>query len=306
MIDVSIDVPIDFLCDEERCGYRVLKSQKELWAVQLDLVHQLDEVCKKHDLRYFAGAGTLLGAVRHQGFIPWDDDMDFYMLRPDYDKLVSLSSEFSFPYFLQNAYTDPNLMRTSSRLRNSNTSFFTEWDQEYDVNKGIFIDIFPLDGVNENRWLNRKQKMLGLYYQLFFKEVHHNYEGLSVKKRIKRHIANFVLSLNPTREMKKTYYYKKYEENLKKYSVIGTNIWGNRTLVFDCPKSRRPIEDWKDIIRVPFEFMSLPIPRNYDEILRQQYGDYMELPDENHRGSMHHTTFISTDFAYDDPRRVEE
>lgn len=76
-------------------------------------------------------------------------------------------------------------------------------------------------------------------------------------------------------------------------------MWGNRTIVFDCPKSRRPIEDWKDIIEVPFEFMTIPIPRNYDAILRQQYGDYMVFPKDKGSGKLHQAIEISTDRASD-------
>ena len=306
MVDLKIKVPPSFLCEEERCGVKVSKQMKEIWAVQLDLLYRLNEVCKENGLSFFAGAGTLLGAVRHQGFIPWDDDMDFYLLREDYDRLMQMADRFEPPYFLQNAYTDPNLMTTYAKLRNSKTTYYTEFEAEYNINKGICIDIFPLDGVNENSYLNRLQKVKDLYYQLFFKDTHHNYTGLSRKKRIKRHLANIVISMNLARKDNKYDYYKKYETNLKKYSLPTTKIWGNRTLVFDCPKSRRPIEDWKNIIEVPFEFTSIPIPTNYDAILRQQYGDYMKIPDEKHRVSMHHTLYISTDYAYDDPRRIIE
>ena len=303
MVSLEIQVPQAFLREEERCGIKISKQMKKLWAIQLDLLCKLSKVCKENGLVFFAGAGTLLGAVRHQGFIPWDDDMDFYLLREDYDRLMRMAGSFEPPYFLQNAYTDQNLMATFAKLRNSESTYCTEWEAEYKINKGISIDIFPLDGVNENPFLNRLQKTRDLYYQLFFKDVHHNYTGLSRKKRIKRHLANLVIYLNPARGDNKLDYYKKYEANLKKYSLPDTKIWGNRTLVFDCPKSRRPIEDWKRIIEVPFEFTTIPIPANYDAILRQQYGDYMKLPDEKHRGSMHHTLYISTDYAYDDPRR---
>ena len=81
----------DFLREEIICGYKVSTKMKKIWAVQLDLVLQLKRVCEKYNLRYFMYAGTLIGAVRHQGYIPWDDDLDIIMPRADYDKLKAVA-----------------------------------------------------------------------------------------------------------------------------------------------------------------------------------------------------------------------
>ena len=95
-------------------------------------------------------------------------------------------------------------------------------------------------------------------------------------------------------------YFKRYETQLKKYSIEGTKMWGNRTLDFNCPKSRRPVEDWLETIDVPFEFTYISIPRNYDEILKQQYGDYMVFPKNINDGKWHQVIEISTDHAFED------
>ena len=304
MVDLNIILPDNFLDEEERCGYLVSTKAKEVWAIELDLMAQFDAVCRKHNLTYFAGAGTLLGAIRHKGFIPWDDDMDFYMLREDYNKFVKLSYEFKEPYFLQNAYTEQSLMRTFTRIRNSNTMACTMWDQTFNINKGIFIDIFPLDGVSDNYWLNKIQMIKDIYYQSCFKEIRKDFTGLSRKNIIKHIGANVLIFLNPMRWKGKMYFYKKYEANLSRYSREGTKVWGNRTLVFNCPKSRRPIDDWKHIKTVPFEFMSVPVPENYDEILTQQYGNYHVFPKNKSAGKMHNELMISTNYSYDDYRRL--
>ena len=102
MKSLTLSVPNDFWKEEERCDYKVSKEMKQIWAVELDLLHMFDTVCKKHQLRYFASDGTLLGAIRHHGFIPWDDDIDIAMLREDYDKLCKIGpAEFKHPYFFQ-------------------------------------------------------------------------------------------------------------------------------------------------------------------------------------------------------------
>ena len=93
-----------FFKEEERCGYLVTEKRKKVWAVGLELWERFDEVCKKHGITYYAYYGTLLGAVRHQGFIPWDDDIDVIMFRDEYKRFQEIApSEFTEPYFFQNA-----------------------------------------------------------------------------------------------------------------------------------------------------------------------------------------------------------
>ena len=102
MIELDIRLPEQFLNEEIRYGYTITRQMKEVWAVELDLLNKLLEVCKKHNISVFASGGTMLGAVRHKGFIPWDDDIDMMMFREDYEKLCLVAPlEFRYPYFFQ-------------------------------------------------------------------------------------------------------------------------------------------------------------------------------------------------------------
>lgn len=140
-------------------GYHVDRGLRQLQMLELDLLKELLRVCQKHQLRVWADSGTLLGAVRHHGFIPWDDDIDVAMPRPDYDRLAEIApSEFQHPYFLQTTYTDPLHVRGHAQLRNSMTTAILEAEYDLDINQGIFIDIFPLDGVPDDEGHQERDK----------------------------------------------------------------------------------------------------------------------------------------------------
>lgn len=295
MIDLNVKIPDGFYDSDERSGFVVGDKLKEVWAVELDLLKVLDDVCQKNGLKYCAGAGTLLGAVRHKGFIPWDDDMDLYMLREDYDRLIKLADEFPKPYFLQCAYTESNLVRAHAKLRNSNTTGCIENDRYRESNKGIFIDIFPLDGVQDSDYI---QRIINYFFEKTwnaFNYYHANRSAHGLKHIVEKmtgYLISKALSLDKQNKI-----ITLYENNLRKYSKEGITMWGNRTKVFMCPKSRRPLSDWKDLIDVEFEFLTIPIPKNYDQILRQQYGDYMKIP-QNIGENMHGELIISTSCPY--------
>ena len=111
-----------FFREEIRNGFLVTEKMKRIWYTEISLLQELDRVCKKYGLRYFAEYGTLLGAVRHNGFIPWDDDIDVAMLRDDYEKLKKVAAEeFKAPYFFQDSYTD-SMIWAFSKLRDRNDS----------------------------------------------------------------------------------------------------------------------------------------------------------------------------------------
>ena len=138
----------EFYKEEVRCGYTVNEKTKRVWAVQLEMLDEVERICKANGLKYFADSGTLIGAIRHEGYIPWDDDIDLVMLREDYDKFVQIAPKWlKEDLVLQTVYTGKNYLRGHAQIRNSKTCGCNEEDKKAGYNCGIFIDIFPLDGM---------------------------------------------------------------------------------------------------------------------------------------------------------------
>ena len=131
--------------DEIRSGFLVTTDRKKIWNKEIELLLEVDRICKKYDIKYFAINGTMLGCARYKGFIPWEDNLKVAMLRPDYTRFVQVAvQELKFPYFLQNTYTDNRIMNWS-KIMDDSTSAIEDWDA--DMHQGIFVDIFPLDAV---------------------------------------------------------------------------------------------------------------------------------------------------------------
>ena len=145
-------IPAEFYQGETRCDYYVSPDMKKVWAVLLDLLVEFMRVCDHHHIKYYMCGGSILGAVRHGGFIPWDDDIDVMMMREEYEKLIEIGpNEFKHPYFFQIETTDPGSAKGHIQIRNSETACLSE-GYKYKkllVNQGIFLDVFPIDRVPE-------------------------------------------------------------------------------------------------------------------------------------------------------------
>lgn len=150
-----------FLEPETRCGHYVSADTKACWKAMLDMLEEVDRICRKHDIKYFLIAGSLLGAIRHKGFIPWDDDVDIALFRDDYDRLEKiLQKELPSNMFMQTLATDPGYDATHLKIRLAGTTAIMKCaiNERYRYNMGIFIDVFALDGIPETEF-GRKTAM---------------------------------------------------------------------------------------------------------------------------------------------------
>lgn len=278
------------LVDEIICGFKVTKKRKMIWYKELEMVKLCLDVCKKYDLKIMASGGTLIGAIRHNGFIPWDDDIDLMMPREDYEKFLDvIEKEIPEGYFAQSLRTEKNYSNGHFQLRNSNTTCLISADYsnlKSKKNCGLWVDIFPYDAVSEDEAAYEKEskeidKLKKICWRKGLKEV--NFKNI-VKK---------CLTACYTKPVE--FYIKKIDElakNHKESTLVGLQSF--------MPGYRKNV--WKkdlfdEVIYHKFEDIELPIPAHYDEVLRVEFGDYMKIP-ENKNGSIHGECYVDFDNSY--------
>ena len=279
-----------FLNPEMRCEFQVTTELKKIWAVALDSLIKFDEICKKHHLRYFLAYGTLLGAVRHKGFIPWDDDMDVFMLREDYDRLLDLGDEFTYPYFLQTAHTDPGYFFSYAKLRNSNTTCITTQFRYQKVNWGQNFDIFPLDNFNpkDGEAFFAKVAELGTDLSNYMRSSNPNPSTEEERKRIACYSGRCPWEI-----------YDELQQHARRYDAEPTDYLAvTSAYLYGFQKGLFFKADFEDCIPCKFENVTSFIPKGYDRILRIIYGDYRQFPPVEKRGIWHGNIIYNPDRPY--------
>lgn len=250
---------------------------------------QFDKVCRKHNLKYFLSFGSLLGAVRHKGFVPWDDDIDVNMPRSDYEKLKLLSLEFEEPYFLQYPGCDKEYFFSFAKLRNSNTSGISSPFRYDEFNQGIWIDIFPMDNcdletVEQNAEIIKKLIAENSAYM----RCNNPYLSESEKE-----ILNADKGRNPIQISKEIEAISRQYENLDTEYVTCATL-----TVYNPLKMTYKKGDLENLILIDLYGYKFPIPANYDKILKVTYKDYMQFPPVEKRGSWHNKSFFNPDTPY--------
>ena len=269
---LNMNLQKDFFKEEIRCGHTVSTHVKKVWACELNLLQEFAKVCDKHGLHFWIDSGTLLGAIRHKGFIPWDDDIDVVMFREDYDKLVAIAhSEFKDPYLFQTAYTEKQFVRGHAQLRDTRTTAIIPEEVYKDFNQGIFIDIFVMDYVPDDEKEQIKQEW----------RAHRLRDKLEFRANPLRYFMNDKERLLQSIRYKIKYFtkksfnrlYKRYEDLFRQNradecSDVACVAWLYRCL-------RRDKHYYDETIYVDFEHLKMPAPKEYDKLLTAQYGDYM-------------------------------
>lgn len=282
-------VPEEFLKEETRCDFFVDSTRKKIWAIQLDLLRVFDSICKKNGLKFFLAFGSLIGAVRHHGFIPWDDDFDVAMLRDDYEKLLKLNQEFEHPYFLQTPHTDPNYAFSFARLGNDNTTFCSNLFSYQEYHAGICIDIFPFDNCipEKGEETYNRIKELNLENSTYMR-MKNPFLSESDQERVKNwkgmnplDVYEEINRLATTNNDVETDY----------VSCVVCTMYSYRKFLF-----RKTFFDKTHYL--DFENIVVPVPAGYHGVLSSSYGDYMKYPPMNERGTWHKDVIIDPDTPY--------
>ncbi len=249
---------------------------RKVQLIQREMLIEVDRICRKHDISYTIIAGTLLGAVRHKGYIPWDDDADIAMLRPEYDRFRQICEEEldQARFIFQDHRNTPGYRWGYGKLRRKDTLFLREHQEHMPYFQGIFIDIFPLDEVPENRILRTwKNFECFCVRKALWSEVGKIADRSPVKRTVYRWINRI-----PEKTIL-NYYEKMIQKAGKKRSSMV------RILMFPTPNNLYMyLKKWyENREEIEFEHYLFYGIKEYDEYLSFKFGDYMTLPPESER-----------------------
>ena len=262
--------PDNYFEKEIRNGFEVSSMMKRAWAGQIEVLSVIREICERHNILWFADYGTLLGAVRHKGFIPWDDDMDFAMFRKTMISYVRLLPDISQNRsFFQNVYTDKKYVHGHAQIRNSYTTgiLSVEERQNKEFNQGIFIDLFVLENVSNDVQVVEKQRMNCDVLKQFIVETTDGREfewpeDFEIPEELKENLSTDNC-------------WKYIDDMFRSVKEKDADKVAPLNFIFDTEKRIRDRHMYDETIWMDFEYLKMPVPAGYDAYLTNRYGDYM-------------------------------
>lgn len=244
---------------------------RKLQLTQLEILEYVDAFCRKNEIRYSLYAGTLLGAVRHKGFIPWDDDLDICMSRNEYNRFIELwNKEEHINYLLQNKENTPYFTQSFTKIRKKNTNFLQADDLKGKYHTGIFIDVFPVDRIPNSGFEKKIFQLKCMIYQLLTREFVPETSNSLVKM-----ICKMILLLtSKTNRMRiREYLINSIIKNNSNYSLNTVMIETINTSKMEF--SNKLLDEYCELEFENKKFMCLKLWKHY---LENKYGNYMEMP----------------------------
>lgn len=259
----------------------------ELQKIQLSMLKDFDAVCQRHRISYQLFSGTALGAVRHKGFIPWDDDIDVVMIREDYERFFdSASKELdSNKYYVQREFSEHWPM-FFSKLRLNGTTYIEKYhSHDARIHQGIYIDIFPCDNLSDSRLMQKLQYIASKI--VIAKSLYAR--GYETNSTVKKCFMQFCRIL-PTEPFKRLCIRRNDSSSLKVHTFFGGGKKFERSIF---------LREWfEQSVKMRFEDSEFPVSAHYDEMLRVMYGDYMIMPTLEQRVCKRHAAIVDINKPY--------
>ena len=269
-------------------------STRKIQEKMLEILVYFENFCTENGLKFTLCGGTCLGAVRHGGFFPWDDDVDVFMLREDYEKLQGLweKNADTSRYACVRSNESINIHHSATEIKDNTTTFINRHSVNSDIHHGLMIDVIPVDGVPAASWRRCLQMVDSMIYCCF------NFQRLPEHKGKVTYYAT-KLALGVFRSPKVRYkIWKGAERRIARYGTENCDLvasFGEGTSIM---KMRFPTAWFENPATMDFEGHLMPVPANTDEYLRISFGDYMQLPPEEDRVARHSAVFIDLDNSY--------
>lgn len=251
------------------------KTMIELRKVEVEILSEIHRICVKNNLNYFLCGGSLLGAVRHKGFIPWDDDIDVAMPREDYNRFIEIciNGALDNKYILQNTDTEQEYHLPFTKIRKDNTLFDESGVKNLNIHKGIFVDIFPLDYTKKNS---------GIVYHCRDKIIKNLVHVVSMRQLNAQPVSKISQMLYIITKPLSVHRIIKISDFISSFKKRG-NYYVDYASYIECSKETVPIEWYGEPLLLQFENKEFYAPQEYGLVLKQLYGDYMKLPPEEER-----------------------
>lgn len=250
---------------------------QEIQDLQLEMMQKVHEFCVSHNIRYSLGGGTLLGAIRHKGYIPWDDDIDIMMPRPDYERFIREFKGVDSDLTIQNYYTDISFHREWTRINNDRTLLVYAL-----AVGGVYVEIFPIDGLpDEEKTREYLSYIKSLRTKLWrtVKKKREAVRGNFYISRLKYYLRQLVFPSRKTIIGEYEKLFDSYPFDTAKYAGAIIGVYGM--------KEHMDADVFKKYILVPFEKYQFYAIADYDAYLKKHYGDYMKLPPKEQQKSEH-------------------
>lgn len=289
-------IPSDFYTEEIRSDFLVTSKRKKVWGIQLKILNQFKLICAKYGLKYFAIGGTLLGAARHKGYIPWDDDIDVGMPRDDFEMFLTIvQQELDDGLIIQYETFDSNYSTPHARITDINsTAYFQHiWKSGVNVPQGIFVDIFPYDNVPNSSFKKTIHRYVykSVSYMLHDKQNMYTFETSSLSAIILRVCSRLMFSVTTIDAV-----FKWTQRYIQKYNSDSSCIhFGCISTFYGLNQVILRKEWFNKLIELPFENTFILCPLSYDEVLTHSYGHWKKLV---RGGSLHEGCFFDPDKPY--------